>query len=1154
MNKFFSFSFLVLLGNFASSQSPVDFEKEVNKIDSLIELGAFEQSDSALLLLKASLENTSLIKQDSILLFFSSKLAFVNYQQGDCEKTIKYSKENITLNNQLYGEASSLTLSAYRNLGIYYLNCDSLDRSIEVLDQTITLHKKHFSSPDEIYARTLDDLAFAYGKQGEIGKAIDAYEELLNLLGDSKSSFYLDVIENYSALLMSSEKYERAGDFFEDLKSTMSKKQEYPLFLRDYYNVFVHLKDYVRALESASLLTRSCDENEDLCASVEIDPKEFVLSSARLSMLLAQYESAKNYYSRAEIAYEANPSIYIAILLEEAELYDVLREKYRQMTSLNKSIAYHRQHELVDSLTFSKSVLQLGKVYTEMGKFDQADQLFKEYIEDLESNSSGDPIHLAVAYQSLGNQRYLVQNFKDADQYLNKSRQLLISSQQTATTEYASVLNSLGALYEGIASYQKAESMYREALSSIGSATTGLKISLASNLANVLMKTSPKNDSILVLLNQAIEWQEEASGKNHPTYANMVGNRALHYQNKEKFIQAEEDYKVAQKIFEQTVGEEHPQYLSVLSNLGLLYNELKMQDEALSVMLNAKELYEKYYSSGHPGYLLTLNNLANLYTDLERYSEAEELLLNLAEVEVKEINNSFSYLSESEKKSFVKEKQKLLGNFKGYVVGRSVNEEGSISPEVLEKWYDLELNTKGILLNSTKKVREQIFNSGDEELIKLFSEWTVARKEIADIKSLKNDHSSNNQSVIDSLNQTVNRLEKELSRKSSEFSGSFASTPPSFQQIRSKLKSDEASVEIIRTQIDEMGVYTALIGTSSDPFPKIIVIGKSNELEDKTYSGYKNGIKFKIEDARSFESFWRAIHDYLYAKSITKIYYAPDGVYHKLSLATLYNPDSKNYLLEELSITQLTSTKDIISISETIQTGAPEIGSALLAGRPSYKMDGAPNVSTGETRGIQMISDVSDLPGTEEEINAIKELLSGGNVPFELLLRADATEGGIKENLNSQLVHIATHGFFLDGNSDEVDFDPMLNSGLLFAGVSDNNQEGEDGILTAYEIMNLGLSNTDMVVLSACETGLGEVSSGEGIYGLQRAFFVGGAKTVIMSLWKVDDAATKDLMTAFYKEYLKKGDKREAFVNAQKKIKKKYKAPIFWGAFVMLGG
>ncbi|MFK7953739.1 MAG: CHAT domain-containing protein [Ekhidna sp.] len=1155
MNKFFSSIILTLALSSLLAQEQVDFDTEVIRIDSLIEARDYQEADTSLILLQNSLDGTSLIKEDSTLLFFSTKLAFVNYRMGDCEKTIYHSKENIAINTRIYGEGDLLTLASMRNLGVYYLNCDSLQKSISTLQQTLDTHQKYINGADEIYAKTLDDLAFVYGKNQELEKAEELYDKLLAILGDTKSSsFYVHVAENYSAMLMSAERYEKASSFYEDLKEPMKRKADYPSFLRDYYNVFVHLKDYVRALETSSQLAKTCEEN-DRCAQMEIEEKEFYLNSARLSMLLAKYENAKKYYAQAEKLFKDNSSIYISILLEEAELFDIIGEKYKQLSSLNKSIAFHRQNSLTDSTSFSKSVLQLGRVYTETGRFEQADKLFSNYINDLETSPSPDPLQLAIAYQSLGNQRYLVQNFKDADQYLNKAKSQLVAAGLTETVEYASTLNSLGALYEGLANYFEAERNYREALSLSTSENSVLKISLASNLANVLMKTAPKSDSILTLLNQAIDWQKETSGEDHPTYANMVSNRGLQYQSAESYDLAEKDYKLALRIFSNTVGEEHPQYLTSLANLGLLYNTVKKQDEALETMLKAKGLYEKYYSEIHPGYILTLNNLANLYNDLKSFDEAEELLLSLTKVQVQEINNSFTYLSESEKKSFVKEKQKLLGNFKGYVVGRSVNDEGSVKPEVVEKWYDLELSTKGILLNSTKKVRDQIFNSGDEELITLFSEWTVARKRIADIQSLKNEQSGNQTAQVDSLNRRVNFLEKELSRKSTDFTSSFASKPPTFQDIRNNLLPNEASVEIIRTQIGEEGIYTALIGTADEQFPKIIVIGKGSVLEKKGYQGYKNGIKYKIEDVGSFVNFWEDIQNYLESKNVNRIFYAPDGVYHKISLATIYHPESKKYLLEEITISQVSSTKDILSIARVEESASPDIKDVLLVGRPSYKMDMTAGGSVSRTRSFTMVTDVSDLPGTEEEINEIGKLLDGNNVSYDVLLKNEASESAIKEKLDSELVHIATHGFFLSDHSKDADFDPMLNSGLLFAGVSDKDlKSGEDGILTAFEIMNLELTHTDMVVLSACETGLGEVSSGEGIYGLQRAFFVGGANTVIMSLWKVDDAATKDLMTSFYKEYLKKGNKREAFVNAQKKMRKKYKAPIFWGAFVMLGG
>ena len=134
----------------------------------------------------------------------------------------------------------------------------------------------------------------------------------------------------------------------------------------------------------------------------------------------------------------------------------------------------------------------------------------------------------------------------------------------------------------------------------------------------------------------------------------------------------------------------------------------------------------------------------------------------------------------------------------------------------------------------------------------------------------------------------------------------------------------------------------------------------------------------------------------------------------------------------------------------------------------------------------------------------------------------------------------------------------MLRSGLLLTGCftyakADPKPETEDGILTALEVANLDLDETDLVVLSACETGLGDVKAGEGVYGLQRAFNVAGAKTIVMSLWKVDDVVTQKLMSAFYANYVQSNNARQAFLAAQAKIKAQYPQPYYWGAFVMVG-
>ncbi|MCZ6693048.1 MAG: CHAT domain-containing protein, partial [Bacteroidetes bacterium] len=213
---------------------------------------------------------------------------------------------------------------------------------------------------------------------------------------------------------------------------------------------------------------------------------------------------------------------------------------------------------------------------------------------------------------------------------------------------------------------------------------------------------------------------------------------------------------------------------------------------------------------------------------------------------------------------------------------------------------------------------------------------------------------------------------------------------------------------------------------------------------------------------------------------------------------------------------------------------------------------------------------VAPLPGTKKELQNIQQVLAASNIKTEVYLAKEASEEIIKEVNNPSILHIATHGFFLtdlEVESEKVfgievekaKNNPLLRSGLMLAGAEKvitgefEISTNDNGILTAYEAMNLQLDATDIVVLSACETGLGDVKVGEGVYGLQRAFMVAGSQSVVMSLWKVSDEATQALMTDFYTIWLQTGDKRAAFKKAQLNLKSRYAAPYYWGAFVLVG-
>jgi CHAT domain-containing protein len=336
------------------------------------------------------------------------------------------------------------------------------------------------------------------------------------------------------------------------------------------------------------------------------------------------------------------------------------------------------------------------------------------------------------------------------------------------------------------------------------------------------------------------------------------------------------------------------------------------------------------------------------------------------------------------------------------------------------------------------------------------------------------------------------------------------------------------------------------------------VIANGNELEGRLISFYRNAIESRIEDQLTYEKFWRPIKMEL--SGISKIYFSPDGVYNQINLNTLYNSSLNKYLIDEVELVYLTNTADLLKTYKT-----PSLTSTgILFGRPDYdflqpvtpramadgKEYGKRNILADDLVELKN-QDFEDLPGTETEIGTIEKALVSRKIEVRTYKGTDAREEMVKSVSNPSLLHIATHGFFVDDAASQIN--PMIRSGLVLAGVKNQGVEsGDDGILTAYEATNLNLEQTSLVALSACETGLGEIRNGEGVYGLQRAIIVAGAHNLLMSLWKVDDTATATLMSDFYENW-NFDDNQTVFRKAQMELRKKYPEPYYWGAFIMLG-
>ncbi len=199
------------------------------------------------------------------------------------------------------------------------------------------------------------------------------------------------------------------------------------------------------------------------------------------------------------------------------------------------------------------------------------------------------------------------------------------------------------------------------------------------------------------------------------------------------------------------------------------------------------------------------------------------------------------------------------------------------------------------------------------------------------------------------------------------------------------------------------------------------------------------------------------------------------------------------------------------------------------------------------------------MPNTKKEIQSISKILTG----FEknVFLYNDAKESALYTMKSPYILHIATHGFFLQEDKRDSISNPLSRCGLLLTGSNKTLKGGviltdslqNDGILLASEVTNFNLYNTKLVVLSACETGLGQMQDGEGVYGFQRALGIAGAEYIVMSLWKVEDAATKEFMVALYSNLmLSQFNVEQAFKKTQKQMMLKYAIPYYWGAFVLV--
>ncbi len=962
-------------------------------------------------------------------------------------------------------------------------------------------------------------------------------------------------------------------------------------------------KEFIKALE---LNTRAEEMALSTFGEISASFGNACHNHGRIMLTKSEYPEAEKWLLKSKSIYEKTIGIvhteYANNIINLGILYKAIGQYKKAEPLFLNAIAIREKKFGKVHPDYAASLSYLAGLYLEMGQYEKVESLYLEVKTIREKTLGKNHPDYAGILTNLANFYYATAQYEKAELFFLEAKGIHEKVIGKSHLFYAMNLYNLAILYKDMGQYEKAESLFLEAKEFFEKNFSKVDPNYAScvnNLALVYlhMRLYEKAQSHYL---EAIAIQEKILGKDHPGYAKTLNNLASLYMDLGQYENAETLYLEAKTIFEKTFGLVHPVYASSMINLANLYWAMGQYEKAEPLYLEAKAIREKVLGRSHPDYAESLGDLANLYYVIGQYENAELYFNGAFELQQKNILSALHHLSE-------KEMNLYLQIFKDYEnVGFSFIQNTGDKTAGSKKAYDNTLFYKGFLLHSSIQSKQllvkdtavaakyKLLRSLGVQLSKEYS------KPIAEQKG------------VNELEEESNLLEKEIARTVAGYEQTRKQI--SWKDVQQKLKTDEAAIEFVNYQYrykhtTDSVMYAALLIKSGSMQPKFISLFEEKSLDSLLHSkserkaDYVNSL-YTLADrgAVGIEAPKKSLHELLWKPldkeliDIKTIYFSPAGLLHRINLDAIPISETET-LADKYQLIELNSTRELV-LPDLVK---PEDHNAILFGGIQFEQDSTIQIeepliasrSRGELSFNNMDSTLRGgswnyLAGTEREVNSIEKILLDAGVKTTLKKGYSASEGFFKsmgENnaASPRILHVATHGYFFPdpkakvGSSQlavpsqepvfKISDHPMLRSGLIMAGGNaawqgKQSLEGkEDGILTAYEISQMNLSNTELVVLSACETGLGDIQGNEGVYGLQRAFKIAGVKYLIMSLWQVPDKQTSLLMTTFYKKWLgtegpsKGGNKMsipDAFHAAQRELRDMGLDPYQWAGFVLV--
>lgn len=908
-----------------------------------------------------------------------------------------------------------------------------------------------------------------------------------------------------------------------------------------------------------------------------------------------------------------------AVLLRQVARLRGARQYDAAMLLARRALSLSEQKLQPDTAELLPFLNALVLVYRDKGEFAQAEPMFERALTIAEKQSESDALEFAQSLNALALICQSKGEYGRAGPLLERTLKIVEKRLGEDHLDVAAVVNNLALVYKYKGDYKRAEPLYQRALEIRRKKLKPEDLSIAQSLSNLAVMYYDKGDFARAepMYRSTLEIREKARGPEHIEVAQSLNNLALVYQSLGDLERAEPLYQRALEIYRKAGMSDHQDMARSLNNLAVLTLLKGDYDKAEPLYQRALEIREKALGPRHPLVAKTLDTFAvlcDLKGDIPRAIEMRNRGLEIRE---RHLTPILTTGSEDQKRAYLA--QAALSDETNITVSLHARSAPK-DPRAARMALNLILQRKGRVLDAMADSIGALRRHLDPRGRALIEQLAAVNSRLATLTLGEQGGGAQYQADVERLESERQSLESAISAKSAEFS--LQSRPVTLDRVRTLIPAGVALVEIAayrpfdrkaKKVSERFGAprYAAYVLKHQGP-PAFVELGDAAEI-DRAVADWRKALRSsKRTDVKRLA---RRVDDRVMRPvrallgETRRVLLSPDGALNLIPFAALVD-ERNRYLVTRYTFSYLTSGRDLIRLESpqpSRQTALilanPDFGEMAGDGAPSKRGIGLPSPSQQpDAKGFDF-SQVyfSPLQGTAGEARNLKGILPRAT----LLTGGQATEAAVKAVSGPHILHIATHGFFLDDlmlgrggrrGAGELDKkpaapageaaqseNPLLRSGLALAGANRRKSGEDDGILTALEAAGLDLQGTKLVALSACDTGVGEVKAGDGVYGLRRALVLAGSETQVMSLWPVSDFATRDLMTGYYRALRQGVGRTEALRRVQigmlkskagaagggrrllvtkgrqgetaeaPKRKKNYRHPYYWASFIQSG-